>query len=149
MKSEDPVLKRFGLKSMSQKLKYDKFVKFYMVDFNAVEAYKKVTAKPNKLKYESIKRGAYLLSKHPYVVYQVNKKSKQFEKEMDKKIVMNRERILDELELILNTAKNSDNLIAALKSLDQLSKVVGAYSPEKLEVEHKGVTINYVKPNDK
>jgi len=63
--------------------------------------------------------------------------------------MMNRERILDELELILNTAKNSDNLIAALKSLDQLSKVVGAYAPEKSEVEHKGVTINYVKPNDK
>ena len=68
---------------------------------------------------------------------------------MDKKIMMNRERILDELELILNTAKNSDNLIAALKSLDQLSKVVGAYAPEKSEIEHKGVTINYVKPEDK
>jgi len=149
MQTEDPVLKRFGLSGVSQKLRIEKFVKLYMVNFNASEAYRAVSIKGNKTTPASVKKGAYNLARHPYSIYLISEKSKQLEKKMDKKIMMNRERILDELELILNTAKNSDNLIAALKSLDQLSKVVGAYAPEKSEIEHKGVTINYVKPEDK
>mgnify|MGYP003643488031 FL=1 len=149
METKDPVLKRFGLRSVSQKLRYDKFVSLYMVNFNANEAYRAISQKGDKTTPASVKRAAYDLVRHPYVSYQVSKKSKELDKKMDKKSMMNRERILDELELILNTAKSSDNLIAALKSLDQLSKVVGAYAPEKSEVEHKGVTINYVKPEDK
>ncbi len=149
METEDPTLKRFGLRNVSQKLRIEKFVKLYMVNFNANEAYRSVSMKGDKTTTASVKKGAYSLSRHPYSVYLISEKSKQLEKKMDKKIMMNRERILDELELILNTAKNSDNLIAALKSLDQLSKVVGAYAPEKSEIEHKGVTINYIKPDDK
>ena len=149
METEDPVLKRFGLNNIGQKLRYEKFVKLYMVNFNATQAYLAVCRKGKKTTAGSVKKGAFLMSKEPYVVYLISKNSKKFEKKMDKKTMMNRERILDELELILNTAKSSDNLIAALKSLDQLSKVVGAYSAEKLEVEHKGVTINYIKPSDK
>ena len=146
METDDPELKRFGLRNKSQKMKYDKFISLYMISFNAIEAYAAVS--PKTTKPDSIKRGAYTVVRHPYVAYQLTKKTKELEENMDKKILMNRERILDELELILETAKNSDNLNAALKSLDQLARVTGAYAPEKSEIEHKGVTINYIKPKD-
>ena len=146
METDDPELKRFGLRNKSQKMKYDKFISLYMISFNAIEAYAAVS--PKTTKPDSIKRGAYTVVRHPYVAYQLTKKTKELEENMDMKILMNRERILDELELILETAKNSDNLNAALKSLDQLARVTGAYAPEKSEIEHKGVTINYIKPKD-
>ena len=73
------------------------------------------------------------------------KKNKELDKKSDKKILMNRERILKELEDIL-VATKKDKPSTALKSLDQLSKILGAYAPEKSEVEHKGITINYIEP---
>ena len=146
MNTNDPLLKRFGLRSKSQRQKYDRFVHYYLLSFDACEAYSKVSGDISKT---SCKRLSYKVIRHPYVVHELNRKNREFNKKMDKKILMNREKIINELESILSVAKNSDNLNAALKSLDQLAKVVGAYAPEKSEVEHKGVTINYMKPSDK
>jgi hypothetical protein len=144
MNSKDPVLKRFGLKSKSQKMKYDRFVTLYMACCNAVQAYKELV--PTLTNQKSIKKAAYLLVRHPYVVMQLRVKNKELDEKMDKKTIMNRERILKELEDILDKSKAKESYNIALKALDQLSRVTGAYAPEKTEVEHKGITINYIKP---
>ena len=68
---------------------------------------------------------------------------------MDKKLIMDRERILKELEEILLKTKDKEQYSTALKALDQLSKILGVYAAEKSEIEHKGIVINYVKPEDK
>tara|TARA_R110000744_G_scaffold126526_3_gene232902 strand:+ start:1878 stop:2363 length:486 start_codon:yes stop_codon:yes gene_type:complete len=144
MKTADPVLKRFGLTTKSQKMKYERFVQEYMISCNAVTAFEKVS--PDTNTKSSNKQGAYLLVRHPYVVYLLNKKNKELDKIMDEKIIMNRERILQELEEILIKTKSSETYNLSLKALDQLARVTGAYAPEKTEVEHKGITINYIKP---
>ena len=86
--------------------------------------------------------------KHPYVISQIQKKNKAMEEKMDDKALMTREKVLEELQLILEQTKNSNNTVQhSLKALDQISKVIGAYAPVKNEVDHKGVTINYNKPD--
>jgi len=117
----------------------------YMRIGNATKAYAK--AYPNNKK--SARKYGYLLTKHPYVTFFINQKNKKLEKQMDKKIINNRERIINELDEILKATKGEKKYNAALKALDQISKIVGAYAPEKSEVEHKGITINYIKPEDK
>ena len=145
--TNDPLLKRFGLTSQSQKMKYDKFVSLYMISCNGQEAYAEVY--PNNTTNKSIKKSTYLLLRHPYVVYQLNKRNKEVDEKMDEKIIMNRGRILDELEEILIKSKKKESYNVSLKAIDQLSKVLGVYAPEKTEVDHKGITINYVKPDKK
>ena len=145
MRSKDPLLNRFGMKSKSQRLKYDKFVREYMICCNATEAYKKVY--PGNIDATN-KRNGYLLVRHPYVIYELNRRNKELDKKTDKKIIMNREKILNELKEILYLTKDLKQYPTALKALDQLARVTGSYAPEKSEIEHKGITINYVNPDD-
>jgi len=146
MKTQDSNLKRFGLKTKSQKLRYDRFVQEYMIRCNAVEAYKIIF--PKLTNDNSIKKGAYLLLRHPYVVMRLRQKNKELDEKMEEKVIMNRERILKELEDILVKTKNRETYNLSLKALDQISRVLGVYSPEKTEVEHKGITINYIQPKE-
>jgi|TARA_R110000796_G_scaffold171070_3_gene288039 hypothetical protein len=145
VRNKDPLLNRFGLRSKSQRIRYDKFVREYMLSCDATKSYKKVF--PGNIDTTN-KRNGYLLVRHPYVIYELNRKNKEIDKKMDKKIIMNRERILTELEEILLLTKGKEQYPAALKALDQLARVTGSYAPEKSEVEHKGITINYVKPGE-
>jgi len=142
METNDPFLKKWGLRNWSQKARYDNFVLHYLETGSAVTAYKRV--------FEDTKNTKILVHKvlkHPYIVYLIQKKNKELEKKMDKKIINNRERIISELDEILRLTKDDKKYNAALKALDQLSKICGVYSPEKQEIEHKGITVNYIKPD--
>lgn len=144
-KTEDKILLKWGLNSLSQKHKYERFALEYLKTGNATKAYKKVY--PNNK--TSARKYGFLTLRHPYVVHFIQKKNKQLEEKMDKEIIMNRKRILKELEDILKATKDSKKYAQALKALDQLARVVGAYAPEKVEVdENKVITINYIKPED-
>jgi len=145
MKSKDPIISRWGMKSLSQKSRYDKFIGLYMKTNNAEASYRKVFPNSNET---SLKKSTYRLLRHRYVVYELNRRNRIINEKMDKKIIMNREKILKELEELLILTKGKEQYPAALKALDQLSKIVGAYAPVQQEVEHKGITINYITPND-
>lgn len=144
MLTSDPVLKRFGLHSKSQKMKYDRFVDYYMISCNAQDSYRKVYTKASK---STVMKEAYKLVRHPYVVMQLREKNKAMDEKMSEKQLMTRERVLQELEEILEKTKDKKEHVTSLKALDQLAKVIGAYAPIKEEITHKGVTINYIKPN--
>jgi len=143
--SDDPIISTFKMNGRPQKLRYDKFVSLYMLSGNAAESFKKVF--PNTSD-KNVKKSCYRILNHRYVIYELNRRNKEINKKMDKKIIMNRERILTELESILELTKGKEQYPAALKALDQLARVTGAYAPEKSEVEHKGITINYIQPSD-
>ena len=147
MEIKNPILLKHGLTSISQKQKYDRFIQLYMINFNAKESYREVFDTTNE---ETIRIKSHLLLKHPYVVKVIEKKNKVMDKKMSEKALITREGVLEELKLILDRTKGNNKTVQhSLKALDQISKVIGAYAPIKNEVDHKGVTINYVKPNDK
>jgi len=144
-KAKDPVLKQFGLYSRPQKVKYDIFVNHYLSSGNATDAYRKTykIKKPNG----EFKHSVFTIMNHPYVIHRINVRNKELNEKMDNKIIMNRDKILKELEDILEKTKDSSNYNAALKALDQLAKVTGAYAPIQETVTHKGIIINYIKPH--
>ena len=144
MEIKNPILIKHGLTSFSQKQKYDRFVQIYMVSLNAKESYREVFDTNNE---ETIRIKSHLLFKHPYVVSQIQKKNKAMEQKMSEKALMTREKVLEELQLILEQTKADKNHNVSLKAIDQISKVIDAYASVKKEVTHKGVTINYVKPD--
>ena len=147
MEIKNPILLKHGLTSFSQKQKYDMFVRLYMISFNAKECYREVF---NTTREETINVKSHLLLKHPYIIKVIEQKNKVMDEKMGKKALMTREGVLEELQLILDKTKNNTkSLQTSLKALDQISKVIGAYAPVKNEVEHTGVTIKYVKPDDK
>tara|TARA_R110002050_G_scaffold51356_2_gene118112 strand:+ start:1313 stop:1765 length:453 start_codon:yes stop_codon:yes gene_type:complete len=140
----NPILKENGLRSISQKIKYDRFVQLYLINLNAKESYREVFDTDNEGTIES---ASHKLMKHSYIIKEIERKNKTMDSKMNRKALMTRERVLKELEEILNKTKDNPTQIKeALKSLDQISKVIGAYAPIKEEVTHKGVTINYIKP---
>lgn len=147
METKNPILVEHGLRTFNQKMKYDKFVLLYMISFNSKECYRQVFATNNE---DTLNTKAHLLLKHPYIIKMINKKNEAMEKKMDEKALITREGVLRELQSILDRTKNNTkSLQTSLKALDQISKVIGAYAPIKEEVTHKGVTINYVKPDKK
>lgn len=143
MKTKNPTLIKYGLASVSQKQKYDRFVQLYMVNCNAQKSYKEVFNATNQ---KTIESQSYRLAHHPYVVDRLREKNKIMDEKMDIEALMTRKRVLEELELVLNKTKDAKKHDTVLKALDQISKVIGAYAPNKEEVTHKGITINYIKP---
>ena len=144
--NKDKSLKKEGLYSKIQKARYDRFIGHYLLTMNIKDSYRKVYPKCNEA---TVSKKAYQLMKHPYVLKKLEQKNKVMDEKMDEAQLMTRKKVLQELEAILNKTKNNPTLIKeALKSLDQISKVIGAYAPIKEEVTHKGVTINYVKPEE-
>tara|TARA_R110000782_G_scaffold85791_1_gene166704 strand:- start:228 stop:671 length:444 start_codon:yes stop_codon:yes gene_type:complete len=147
MEIKNPILKKHGLRSVGQKMKYDKFIQLYMINCNAKESYREVY---NTTREETINVKSHLLLKHPYIISQLQKKNKIMDEKMGEKALITREKVLEELQLILDKTKGNNKTVQhSLKALDQISKVIGAYAPVKNEVDHKGVTINYVKPDEK
>lgn len=145
MEIKNPILIKHGLRSVSQKMKYDRFIQLYMINCNAKESYREVFNTDNE---KSINVQSHLIMKHPYVISQIQKKNEAMEEKMSEKALITREKVLEELQLILDKTKNDKKTVQhSLKALDQISKVIGAYAPIKNEVDHKGVTINYVKPD--
>ena len=142
MQPKDSFLKKWGI-NIPMKQRYDTFVQKYLETGNSTQSYTFVF--PNN---KTPRDYGYKLLKKPYVVYQIQQKNKELEKISDKKILMNRERILKELEDILIATKD-ERPNTALKSLDQLAKILGAYAPIETINEHKGITINYINPEDK
>ena len=136
----------FGIKYGVSKYRIEMMVNEYLKSGNALQAYKKVYNPRSHDK--NIKANATKKFKHPYFNYFLCKRTKDLEDKMDKDIIMNRERILKELEEILVSTKDCKQYNNALKALDQISKLLGAYAPEKSEIEHKGIVINYIKPTD-
>ena len=146
MKSRNTEITRWGLHNRSQMYRYRRFALKYLATFNGIDSY--ISVYPNASR-KAAKRKAYELLKHPYVNHVMINKNRELEEKMDNQIIMNRERILEELEDILNKTKDLEQYSSALKALDQVSKRVGAYAPEKSEVTHKGITLNYILPEDK
>ena len=146
-KTQDPFLQKWGLVSQSQLQKYDRFVQAFMTNSNATESY---TIAFDATTVKANKAGGYELMKHPYIIDQLQIKNKELDEKLGPASVLNRERLLQELEEILLLAKDNENYLIALKSLDQIAKVIGAYSPVKVEAEvNNGITINYIKPEQK
>jgi len=144
MEIKNPILIKHGLVSISQKQKYDRFIQLYLTSYDAKKSYARVFDTTND---KTIESQSYRLMKHPYVVSMLDKKNKAMEEKMDKKALMTREKVLEELQLILEQTKADKNHNISLKAIDQISKVIDAYASVKQEVTHKGVTINYNKPD--
>mgnify|MGYP003635459943 CR=1 FL=1 len=145
MQIKNPILLKHGLVSISQKQKYDRFIQLYMINFNAKESYREVFSTTRE---ETINVQSHKLMKHPYVIKVIEQKNKIMDEKMSEKALITREKVLEELELVLEKTKDINKHETVLKALDQISKVIGAYAPIKNEVDHKGVTINYVKPSE-
>lgn len=145
---DDYMAKRFGIKYQTKRRNIERMVNHYIKSGNYVDAYLK-TYNPKVKTKTVIKMNAYRIFNEPYFTYYLNKRTKELNDKMDKELIMDRERILKELEEILLKTKDKEQYATALKALDQLSKILGAYAPEKSEIEHKGIVINYVKPEDK
>tara|TARA_R110000765_G_scaffold237921_1_gene340568 strand:- start:64 stop:507 length:444 start_codon:yes stop_codon:yes gene_type:complete len=144
MEIKNPILLKHGLVSISQKQKYDRFIQLYMISYDAKKSYSQVSDTTND---KTIESQSYRLMKHPYVISQIQKKNKAMEEKMDEKALMTREKVLEELQLILKQTKADKNHNVSLKAINQISKVIDAYASVKQEVTHKGVTINYNKPD--
>tara|TARA_R110000744_G_scaffold183339_1_gene302620 strand:- start:105 stop:548 length:444 start_codon:yes stop_codon:yes gene_type:complete len=144
MEIKNPILLKHGLVSISQKQKYDRFIQLYMISYDAKKSYSQVSDTTND---KTIESQSYRLMKHPYVISQIQKKNKAMEEKMDEKALMTREKVLEELQLILEQTKADKNHNVSLKAINQISKVIDAYASVKQEVTHKGVTINYNKPD--
>ena len=144
MEIKNPILLKHGLTSISQKQKYDRFIQLYLVSYDAKKSYAQVSDTTND---KTIESQSYRLMKHPYVISMLKKKNKIMDEKMDKEALMTRENVLEELQLILEQTKANKNHNVSLKAIDQISKVIDAYASVKQEVTHKGVTINYNKPD--
>jgi hypothetical protein len=126
------------------------FADEYLVNgMNATQAYLSV--------YRSVKKeetarvnGSKLLTNANIQAYIAER-----QKENQKKIEIDQEWILREYIELLNSCKvegldgygTIKDRTNWAKSLAQLTKMLGLDAPEKTEVEHKGLTINILKPN--
>jgi hypothetical protein len=145
MKPLDTSLLKGGLQRRSQKIRYDKFVSKFLECNSAIDAYLFIS--PNVLRKSAIEQSS-LLFKHPYIKSEIKRRNDKMSEKMDKKRVMNTEKLLQELELILSKCKGEGEHALSLKSLDQIAKVIGSYAPIKTDNKHEGVTINYILPQD-
>jgi hypothetical protein len=138
----------YGIKYNCKRVRIEKMVNEYIKTGDYVKSYMKAYNPKTKV-HLTVKANAFRVYKTGYFNYFYNKRIKQLEEKMDNEVIMNRERILKELEEILIKTKSSEQYNIALKALDQISKMLGVYSPEKSEVTHKGIIINYIKPENK
>ena len=61
-----------------------------------------------------------------------------------------REDIIEDLTDVINQFKITGNFTGhTLKAIEILNKMMGWNEPEKSEVTHKGLTVNYIKPKNK
>ena len=119
--------------------KQHKFIDEYLIDLNATEAairagYSKKTAR---------QQGSRLLTNDD-----ISAEVKRRQKASSKNAKKTRDDIIEDLETVVNKYLMAGNLTTnALKAIDMLSKMQGWYEPDKQEIVHKGLSINYVKPD--
>jgi len=133
-------------------------------NFNQVDAYTKVYAVSKKYAGPSATR----LMSLPHVKAYYNHLMEQYRKTLDidkQKMIDNLMRTVNMFEEMLTLASKEsptdeetsrlERLTSILKgsdankAKDMLIKMIGAYEPEKQEIEHKGITFNYITPEDK
>jgi len=119
--------------------KQRKFVSEYLIDMNATEAAKRAGYSVKTAKQQ----GSRLLT-NVDVQNEVQRRQKISNANAQK----TRENIIQDLQTVINmylvSGRNTTN---ALKAIDMLSKMQGWYEPDKQEIVHKGLSINYVKPD--
>lgn len=142
--NKDKLVTKYNITS-KLKLRFDNFVNHYLKFGDGKDAY--ISISPNcKLKSAYDCATKYL--RHPYVQEQIMIKNKRINDKMEKNIQMNREKIIQELTDILEKTKSSEDYHLSLKSLDQISKILGVYAPIKTDNKHENIVINYINPSD-
>lgn len=120
--------------------KYLKFIDEYLIDMNQTRA--AIAAGYSAKTARSKGNG---LMKVPEIKSEIERRQLASSKNAQK----TREDIIDDLERVVNKFLMAGNLTTnALKAIDMLSKMQGWYSPDRQEITHKGITINYTKPTD-
>jgi phage terminase small subunit len=121
--------------------KQRKFAYEYVIDFNATDAAKRAGYSVQT----AYSQGQRLL-KHVEVADLIDKlknKALSNASKTREDVVKHLEDIVD---LYMTTGKFAAN---AIRALEILNKMHGWNEPDKQEITHKGLTINYVKPKDK
>lgn len=138
-------MKKYKFRTIKTKIRCDRFVENYLQFGCAKTAY--LTISPNVSNTTAIDLGCAYLKKD-YVKERILEKNEIINKKMDKKIQINREKIIEELVDILEKTKTKEDYNLSLKSLDQISKIIGAYAVIKTENKNENITINYINPTD-
>jgi hypothetical protein len=116
-----------------------RFIEEYLIDGNGTQAairagYSEKTAN---------EQAARMLAK-VNIQYELKKR----QEELSLKLTKTRDDIIDDLINVINTflldGRNTPN---ALKAIEILNKMTGWNSPDKTEILHQGVVINYINPN--
>lgn len=118
--------------------KQNKFIDEYMIDLNATQAairsgYSKKTAQ---------RIGSENLSK-PLIAAEIKKRQEMVSQQAG----VTRDEIIADLKQIKDDCKAKGEYPPhALKAIEILNKMLGFNEPDRTEIEHKGVTINVIKP---
>lgn len=116
-----------------------RFIEEYLIDGNGTQAairagYSEKTAN---------EQAARMLAK-----VSIQNEVKKRQEELSLKLTKTRDDIIDDLINVINTflldGRNTPN---ALKAIEILNKMTGWNSPDKTEILHQGVVINYINPN--
>jgi phage terminase small subunit len=121
--------------------KQHKFIDEYLIDLNATKAAERA-GYSQKTAYSQGQR----LLKHVEISIELKRRMNAQSSDANK----TREQIIEDLETVINKYLMAGNLTTnSLKAIDMLNKMKGWYEPDKAEIVHKGLTINYVKPKKK
>ena len=116
------------------------FVDEYMLNGrNAVKSFMKFYKYSN---YNSAGALACQLLKKPNVILYLAEK----EAEVRQKYSLSKDLLINHLLDTVNDAKNEKDRKNLIKAIEVLNKMAGYNAVEKQEIEHKGITINYIKP---
>jgi phage terminase small subunit len=120
---------------------HEKFAQHYAHYGVATQAY--MFAFPNA-KYKTARELGMRLLKRPEVI----EKIEQLKEEFATKYNQSKEGTIRDLIDSAEQAKEFGQFAAYAKMRDMIIKMCGFYEPDKQEIVHKGITINYNKPND-
>lgn len=119
------------------------FADKYLVNgMNATQAYLSVYKSSKKTTAET--NGQKLLHNTAIKNYIKSEQEKSSEE-----LKITRNELLMDLQYIKDFHKTGDFPTHALKAIEIINKMLGFNEPDKSEVEHKGLTINILKPNKK
>lgn len=125
--------------------KQEKFCQEYVTTGNASEAYRR-SYNCSKSKDTTINRKA----KEMMDMDKISARIKELQGEESKKHSKTRDDIIEDLVYVIDKFKKTGNFTNhTLKAIEIMNKMCGWNEPDKAEVTHKGLSINYVKPNKK
>lgn len=117
------------------------FINEYMKDMNATEAAKRAGYSDKTARQQ----GSRLLS-NADIQKELKRRQSKSTSDVEKTRADMIENLQTVIEMYLTAGKNTPH---ALKAIDMLNKMKGWYEPDKAEIVHKGLTINYTKPDKK